>query len=136
MAAFGKKQKDLTESHISTIISDGCTIDGNISSTSSIKIDGVVNGNVDAQGVIIGDSGKINGHVKSNEAVIFGAVRGNITVQKLDIKSTGKIDGDISTETIEIDFGAVYNGNVTMGVAAKTKNSNSTAAHTTLEEVH
>ena len=112
---FGKKQKDLMDSHIATIISDGCIIDGNISSNNSIKIDGIINGNVDAkQGVILGDTGRILGHVNAAEAVVFGQIQGNIHTQKLEIRSTGKIYGDIKTDNIEMEFGAIYNGKVTM----------------------
>jgi cytoskeletal protein CcmA (bactofilin family) len=115
MAMFGKKQKDLMETAISTIISDGCKIDGNISSNSTVRIDGFINGDVSVnQGIIIGDTGRIVGNIKSTEAIIFGTVNGDINVQKLEIKSTGKIHGDISTQTIEVEFGAVYNGKVKM----------------------
>lgn len=134
MAMFGKKQKDLMDSHIATIISDGCHIDGNIKTESSIKIDGTVNGNVDAkQGVILGDSGKILGHVKAAEAVVFGQIQGNIFTQKLEIKSTGKINGDIQTQTIEMEFGAVYNGKVSMDTSSSSAN---TIKKPLLEEVN
>ena len=117
---FGKKQKDLMDSHIATIISDGCIIDGNITSNNSIKIDGIINGNVDAkQGVILGDTGRILGQVNAAEAVIFGQVQGNINAQKLEIRSTGKIYGDIKTDSIEMEFGAIYNGKVTMDNAGQ-----------------
>jgi cytoskeletal protein CcmA (bactofilin family) len=115
MTLFGKKQKDLMDSHISTIIADGCKIDGNISSSSSIRIDGQINGDVQAsQGIILGETGKVLGNINASEGIIFGSISGNISVQKLEIKSTGKISGDISTQTIELEFGAVYNGSVKM----------------------
>lgn len=115
MAVFGKKQKELVDSHIATIISEGCIIDGNITSNHSIKIDGIINGNIDAkQGVILGDTGRILGHVNAAEAVVFGQIQGNIQTQKLEIRSTGKIYGDIKTDSIEMEFGAIYNGKVTM----------------------
>jgi cytoskeletal protein CcmA (bactofilin family) len=115
MAVFGKKQKELVDSHIATIISEGCIIDGNITSNHSIKIDGIINGNIEAkQGVILGDTGRILGHVNALEAVVFGQIQGNIQTQKLEIRSTGKIYGDIKTDSIEMEFGAVYNGKVTM----------------------
>ena len=124
MAVFGKKQKDLVDSHISTIISDGCVIDGNLNSTSSVRIDGNVNGNVAVQqGIIIGNTGKVLGNVKAKEAVVFGHVNGNITVEKLEIKSTGVITGDINTQALEMDFGAVYNGKVSMNGQGSTISS-------------
>lgn len=115
MAAFGKKQKDLMDSQIATIISEGCVIEGNISSKTSIRIDGTVQGNVRAdQGVVIGNNGQVSGNVLGAEAIIFGTVKGNLQVQKLEIKSSGKISGDISAQGMEVEFGAVYNGKVNM----------------------
>ena len=130
---FGKKQKDLMDSHIATIISEGCIIDGNITSNHSLKIDGIINGNVDAkQGVILGDTGRILGHVKSAEAVVFGQIQGDILVNKLEIRSTGKIYGDIKTDSIEMEFGAIYNGKVTMDNAGQKPVTKSSS----LEEVN
>lgn len=130
---FGKKQKDLMDSHIATIISEGCHIEGNIKTETSIKIDGTVNGNVDAkQGVILGDTAKVLGHLKAQEAIIFGQVQGNIVVQKLEIKSTGKIKGDIQTQSIEVEFGAIYNGKVSMSSQEQSK----VATQNVLEEVN
>lgn len=134
MSLFGKKQKDLVDTHISTIISDGCKIDGNISTTSTIRIDGIVNGDVLAnQGIIIGNSGKILGSIKAEEAVVFGHISGNIHVKKLEIKSTGIITGDISTQTIEVEFGAVYNGRVKMNEVSTKENTSKTSQPKAIE---
>jgi cytoskeletal protein CcmA (bactofilin family) len=126
MAVFGKKEKDLMDRNIATVISDGCVIDGNITSTSSVKIDGLVNGDVKIQqGIIIGNTGKVLGNVKAHEAIIFGSINGNISVDKLEIKATGRINGDISTQTIEMEFGSVYNGKVTMNASSTSVNASS-----------
>ncbi|MBI2258469.1 MAG: polymer-forming cytoskeletal protein [Flavobacteriia bacterium] len=115
MAMFGKKERNLDSQQIATIIADGCQIDGQIQSNSSIKIDGIVKGDVTIQsGIIIGLSGKVTGDVKAKEAVIYGTLNGNIYVEKLEIRSSGKINGDIQTTQMEMEFGAVYNGRVNM----------------------
>ncbi|MES2588309.1 MAG: polymer-forming cytoskeletal protein [Bacteroidota bacterium] len=135
MSLFSKKQKDLMETHISTIISDGCKIDGNLSTTTSIRIDGIVNGDVVAnQGIIVGSTGKILGNIKASEAVIFGTVTGNIHLQKLEIKSTGIINGDISTQSIEVEFGAVYNGRVKMTEASTNSNGSAQKVNVVKEQ--
>jgi cytoskeletal protein CcmA (bactofilin family) len=115
MAIFGAKQKDLMSSNISSIISEGCIVDGIISTNSSLRVDGIVNGDVNAlEGVIIGNKGKVLGNIKAAEAIVFGTVEGNMTVQKLEIQSTGLITGDIQTESMIVEFGAHYNGRVKM----------------------
>jgi hypothetical protein len=52
MAVFSKKDKSLSDTHIATIISDTC------------KINGTIKENIDViQGVIIGDISRVNGKV-------------------------------------------------------------------------
>jgi cytoskeletal protein CcmA (bactofilin family) len=116
MAVFTKKKGELADAHISTIVSEGCIIEGKIKAKDSIRIDGEVLGDVEVQqGVIMGTNGVIKGNIKAVEAIIFGSLTGNINVQKLEIKSTGKVVGDISTQILTMETGGKHNGQVSMG---------------------
>ena len=49
-----------------TIISTGVVFEGRIKSNGNVRIDGKVEGNIDAQGnVTVGEKGEINGEVKA-----------------------------------------------------------------------
>lgn len=117
MAIFKKIAKiDMDQHTISSILSAGCVIDGDLKAPDFVRIDGQVTGNVTVeQGLILGEKGYIKGHVTTRQMVVHGIIEGNITVESLEIRSTGKINGDIKTGSIQVDAGAVYNGNLSMG---------------------
>lgn len=109
------KSINLNQQEISTLIGLGYEINGEITGKSVIRIDGKVNGNVTTEGgLILGEKGIIVGDVKTKSAIIYGAVTGNVAALQLEIKKTGIVNGDINTETLEIELGAQYNGNLKM----------------------
>jgi cytoskeletal protein CcmA (bactofilin family) len=116
MAFFSKKDKvDLDMQSISTLISEGCIVDGNLKAPAYARIDGQITGDVMVdEGLIIGEKGSILGDVITKEMVVYGSVTGNLQVNSLEIKATGKITGEIRTQTLQVENGAVYNGNLSM----------------------
>jgi len=116
MAMFKKNPKlEIDQQAISTIISEGCLIDGNIQATAFVRIDGQVTGNITVeQGLILGEKGMIKGLITTKQMVVHGQVDGNIQAEILEIRSTGRITGDIKTASIQIEAGAIYNGNLSM----------------------
>jgi len=119
MGVFNKKNKvDIDLQAISTLISKGAVLEGNVKAPAFARVDGQINGDVAVdEGLILGENGIINGHVNTKEMVVYGVVTGNINVQSLQIKSTGKISGDIKTSVLAIETGAVYNGKLLMHTA-------------------
>lgn len=116
------KSLDLNQQEISTLIGYGYEIIGEINGKSVIRIDGKVTGNVTTDGgVILGDKGIVVGNVKTKSAIIYGTVTGNVEALQLEIKKTGIVNGDINTETLEIELGAQYNGNLKMKQMIKTE---------------
>lgn len=116
MALFSKKEKvALDMQSISTLISEGCVLEGDFKAPAFVRIDGQVNGNVTIEeGLILGEKGIIKGNVVTREMLIYGAVTGNIITHSLEIKPTGKITGDIKTQTLRVETGGFYNGNLAM----------------------
>jgi cytoskeletal protein CcmA (bactofilin family) len=116
MAFFSKKDNvSLDLQSISTLVSEGCIIDGNIKAPAFARIDGQVTGDVMVdEGLILGEKGSILGNILTKEMVVYGSVTGNIQTNSLEIKSTGKITGEIRTQTLSVENGAVYNGSLSM----------------------
>jgi cytoskeletal protein CcmA (bactofilin family) len=99
------------------IIGSGTLIKGDIETTGDIRIDGNINGNIDAKGkIVIGQIGKIEGELKCKIAEISGKIEGKITVSELlTLKSTAKIFGSIFTSKLAIEPGAIFTGSCNMG---------------------
>jgi len=117
MGVFKKKNKiALDLQAISTLISEGAVIEGDLKAPAFARVDGQINGNITIdEGLILGEKGSIQGNVHTKEMVVYGVVNGNVSVHSLEIKSTGKVNGDIKTHTLAVETGAVYNGNLLMG---------------------
>jgi cytoskeletal protein CcmA (bactofilin family) len=116
MAFFSKKDNvALDLQSISTLISEGCILDGNLKAPAFARIDGQVTGDVMVdEGLILGEKGSIMGNIITKEMVVYGTVTGNIQTSSLEIKATGKVSGEIRTQTLSVENGAVYNGSLSM----------------------
>jgi cytoskeletal protein CcmA (bactofilin family) len=115
-----KKNKDqqpleINPQEISTIVGEGYTFTGEMRGASVIRIEGKVIGNIHVEGgVVLGENGNIEGDIFTRSAIIHGTLNGNIKAVQLEIKKTGCINGDITTDTLEIELGAEYNGKLNM----------------------
>jgi len=81
------KKTDMQEKSISggaTLVSAGTSFKGDISSTSDLRIDGKVVGNIQSTArVVIGANGEVEGDITGNQADIVGKVSGNIRAKEL-----------------------------------------------------
>ncbi|MCX5783732.1 MAG: polymer-forming cytoskeletal protein [Elusimicrobia bacterium] len=82
----------------------------------SIRVDGRVEGAVSqAQSVVVGKTGKVDGDISADNVVISGEVAGNVSAREsLELLSTSKVSGDISAPKILIEKGAFFNGKCSM----------------------
>jgi cytoskeletal protein CcmA (bactofilin family) len=106
-----------TRSEEATVISRGVKIEGKLSCSGSIRLDGEVQGDISSQStVIVGENGKVNGQINAESITIGGKVTGTIRAkEKVMLESKGNLKGDIITKTLSVDAGAVFNGNTKMG---------------------
>jgi cytoskeletal protein CcmA (bactofilin family) len=118
MSVFSKKNELALDPKLTTFISEGCMIEGKITGTGSIRIDGQLNGDIEMrESTIIGSKGIITGNIKTQEIVLFGTVTGNIIAKSVDIKSGGNILGDIVTDQMTVELGGIHNGTISMKAA-------------------
>ncbi len=98
----------------------GSKIIGTIIADSDIRIDGVVEGDLQSAGkVVIGEKGLIKGTIICQNAEIMGKMDGKIEVkQQLALRATGNIKGDVRTSTLIVEPNAVFNGSCSMGAAS------------------
>lgn len=102
--------------NVDTLIADGTCINGDLTFSGALFVDGEITGEVkgdgDNQSVLsIGVHGKIKGNISTPYAVIFGHVDGDVYVtEKIDLKPGAKINGDLYYKVIEMNAGAEVNG--------------------------
>jgi cytoskeletal protein CcmA (bactofilin family) len=113
-----EKNKDV---NITTLIGKTCKIVGNITTKESIRVDGHVKGNIEAEShASITDTAIVEGDIKGSEIFVAGKVIGNITASKaLELEKSTIITGDIYTAKLQIHSGAIFNGTTKMGAVSK-----------------
>lgn len=107
---------DDSHAKVGTVIGKDTTFDGDLSSTDTIRIDGIINGNCTCESkLILSPDGQVKGNISAQSVIISGQVDGDITVRgKLELLSTGKIAGNITAGSLVIDEGACFDGRCTM----------------------
>ena len=102
-----------------TIISNGVKIEGKVSSTGSIRVDGILEGDLNAGGnVTVGEQGDIKGEIVADVVSIGGRVVGTINAkEKTVLESKCTLKGDILTKVLVIEAGAKFDGKSSMGNA-------------------
>lgn len=107
---FSKKQPKLD-----TIVGLGSILKGDLTSKGTVKVDGQVDGNVAADCLVIGESGKLTGDVTVREIIIGGRVVGTIhAADGVDILRKGEVCGDIFSARLTIAEGGHFDGRSTM----------------------
>lgn len=118
MLEFNKKGPD----PINSMIGEGTTVIGEIKTTSSLYVNGKVEGKIAAENdVFIAEKGKVAGNVAGEKIVVSGEIDGDVTAKKvLEISKTGKVNGEITCDKLLIETGARYQGKVNVGKAPGT----------------
>ena len=114
----------------------GTTVEGNIQTESDIRIDGVLTGNLTCEAkVIIGPSGKVDGEINCQNAVVEGEVEGILKVAEiLTLKETAVINGDASYDKLVVHQGAVINAAIRRNGSDSSNYSNNNSVKTATEQ--
>lgn len=95
-----------------SLLSSDLTITGNIKTTGDIQVEGVVEGDIRAHLLTIGESATVRGEVVADDVVINGRIVGRVRGLKVRLSSTARVEGDIIHKTIAIESGAHFEGSV------------------------
>jgi cytoskeletal protein CcmA (bactofilin family) len=99
------------------MIGKGLLIRGELHGEEDLVIEGTVEGTISMEkSLTIEAEGKIKADIETENITVRGEVIGNLVARdKITIHSGAKIVGDIKAPRIELDDGAYYKGNITMG---------------------
>ncbi|MDD3777044.1 MAG: polymer-forming cytoskeletal protein [Actinomycetota bacterium] len=93
---------------------DTAKIDGKLKISQSIEIDCEVLGELEVDGqLLISEKGFVSADVKTADAVILGRYEGSMEATgTVEIKETGVVNGNIKTDSLIINRGGKFDGNV------------------------
>ena len=95
-----------------SVLSADLTITGNVKTSGDIQIEGVIDGDIRAHMLTVGESATIRGEIVADDIVVNGRVVGRVRGLKVRLTSTARVEGDIIHKTIAIESGAHFEGSV------------------------
>jgi cytoskeletal protein CcmA (bactofilin family) len=102
----------------SVVIGDGVVVKGTFTVPSKAIINGVIEGDLTAEEVLIGPTGKITGRISAKVIDVRGQLHNTIISEKsLIVRSTGKIAGKVQYSEIEIEKGGEIEGTLSQGAS-------------------
>jgi cytoskeletal protein CcmA (bactofilin family) len=88
---------------------------GDITSKGTLRVDGRITGNVEADWLIMGEKSLLKGNARVGGSIVGGAVEGNIEAREVvEIKGKGQVLGDVLTKKLVVAEGGFIQGRVAM----------------------
>ena len=107
-----RSQREAAPIVAETVLSNQIKLEGRLQSTSNIRFDGEMNGDLTTEGDLsVGEHGRVKGNVTGRNVVVGGSIQGNVsTTGRLEILASGKVFGDIVVGSLIIDEGGILRG--------------------------
>jgi cytoskeletal protein CcmA (bactofilin family) len=104
-----------------TILGQGASLEGNIVSAGSLRIDGQIKGQINADGdVALSPQSQVDADIKAENVSVAGRFKGNITVTgKVELSRGGRVDGNITSKVLVVQEGGIFQGQSIMDQQAQ-----------------
>ncbi len=99
-------------SGVPSIISPDLKIVGHLKSNSEIQIEGTIEGDIDVPLLTVGEQGKVDGSIVAETVRISGTVNGRVQAKTVRLDKSAKVTADITHESLAIEAGAYFEGQV------------------------
>jgi len=119
-----------------TVVGQGAKLEGNVISAGSMRVDGQVKGQINAEGdVMLSPQSQVEADIRAQNVVVAGRFKGKIDVKgRAEIARGGRVDGDIVSKTLVVEEGAVFQGQSIMDQQAAAAAVQPQAAKTVVPE--
>lgn len=111
-----RKPASKPQNRIDSLIGAGTRIEGNVSFTGGLRVDGEVAGNVTAAAgqpstLVVSEKARIDGEIRVSHLVVNGTINGPVfAVEFLELQSRSRVNGDVHYSSLEMQLGAVVEG--------------------------
>lgn len=95
-----------------TIVGQGAKLEGTVVSAGSLRIDGQIKGQVNADGdVMLSPQSAVEADIRAQNVSVAGRFKGSIVVKgRAEIARGGRVDGNITSKTLVVEEGAIFQG--------------------------
>jgi cytoskeletal protein CcmA (bactofilin family) len=122
-----RKDTAMADSDEVTIVGATAKLEGNVVSAGSLRIDGQVKGQINADGdVTLSPQSQVEADIRAQNVSVAGRFKGNILVKgKAHLARGGRIDGNITSKTLVVEEGGTFHGQSIMDTGAPSGSSSS-----------
>jgi cytoskeletal protein CcmA (bactofilin family) len=120
-----------------TIVGQGARLEGTVVSAGSLRIDGQVKGQINAEGdVLLSPQSQVEADILAQNVVVAGRFKGAINVKgRAELARGGRVEGDITSKTLVVEEGGIFQGQSIMDQQAAQSAGKSAPAKTSEPEV-
>ncbi len=93
-----------------SVLGPDIAIDGDLTATADLHLDGRINGDVTCAALVQGEASEVTGAIVAESARIAGKIKGSITAGVLVILKSARIEGDVAYGALTIEEGAQVDG--------------------------
>lgn len=116
---FGKdkeRESGTKGAEVIGIIGKGMTLEGKLTFSETVRIEGSFKGEIDATGsMVVADGGYVEGNIKVGSAIVTGEIKGVLEASvRVELRAPAKMFGDIKTPNLIIGDGVVFEGSCVM----------------------
>jgi cytoskeletal protein CcmA (bactofilin family) len=114
-----RKKRAAPQKRIDSLIGAGTVVNGDVSFTGGLRIDGHVHGNVIAANggpgtLVISEQAVVDGEIRVSHIVVNGTVNGPLYADDyLELQPKAQVRGDLTYKVIEMHVGARFEGRLT-----------------------
>ena len=95
-----------------SVLSSDLKVKGNLLTSGDIQIEGIIEGDIQAHLLTVGETSKIKGEIIADDVIINGNVVGCVRGLKVRLTNKARVQGDIIHKAIAIESGAHFEGTV------------------------
>ena len=88
-------------------------ITGEITSSGSVEVLGEIDGNITANGLIIGQEGRVKGSVTAHTVEVKGKFDGKVGCESFTLRASSEVKADVNSVALIIESGAHIEGRFT-----------------------
>jgi len=108
-----------------TVIGQAAKLEGTVVSAGSLRIDGQVKGQINADGdCSLSPQSQVDADIRAQNVSVAGRFRGNIVVKgRAEITRGGRVDGNVTCKSLVVEEGAIFQGQSVMDQQAAQANA-------------
>lgn len=95
-----------------SLISQGLSVTGDLTSEGEIQVDGEVTGDIDCQQLVIGEAAHVRGEIIADTVTIRGEVNGRVRGSEVTLAKSARVVGDVLHRSLAMEAGAHLEGQV------------------------